>query len=168
LRAVVGGWYGMASVKWLTRILVTKTPYRGFDQTIDYAIWTQDEHGLDQLTPLGEAEVKASIARPYVGETVPAGKGYRVHGAAWAGESEVTKVSVSVDGGKTWAAATLKGKSVPFCWRMWEYEWKPAAGMAVLMARATDKRGRVQSLKHDPARRNYAISFVQPTAVTAR
>jgi DMSO/TMAO reductase YedYZ molybdopterin-dependent catalytic subunit len=169
LRAVVGGWFGMASVKWLTRILVTKTPYRGFDQTIDYAIWTQDEHGLDQLTPLTETEVKASIARPFAGETVAAGKAYRVHGAAWAGESEVSKVEVSADGGKTWSAAKLLGKAVPFCWRLWEYEWKPAeAGSAVLMARATDKRDRVQPLKHDPARRNYAISFVQPTAVTVK
>jgi hypothetical protein len=38
----------------------------------------------------------------------------------------------------------------------------------VLMARATDKRGRVQPLKHDPNRRNYAISFVRPTAVTVK
>jgi hypothetical protein len=40
--------------------------------------------------------------------------------------------------------------------------------MAVLMARATDKRGRVQPLKHDAGRRNYMISFVQPTAVTVK
>jgi DMSO/TMAO reductase YedYZ molybdopterin-dependent catalytic subunit len=168
LRCVVGGWFGMASVKWLTQIVVTKTPYRGFDQTIDYAVWTVDENGLDQLTPLTEAGVKASIARPFVGETVAAGKVYRVHGAAWAGESEVAKVEVSVDGGKSWSDAKLTGKHVPFCWRMWEHSWKPQAGSAVLMARATDKRCRVQPMKHDPNRRNYAISFVQPTAVTVK
>jgi DMSO/TMAO reductase YedYZ molybdopterin-dependent catalytic subunit len=168
LRVVVGGWYGMASVKWLSRILVTKTPYRGFDQTIDYAIWTQDEHGLDQLTPLGEVDVKSSIARPYAGETVAAGKAYRVHGAAWAGESEVSKVEVSVDGGKTWYPAKLTGKATPFCWRLWEYEWKPAAGDAVLMARATDKRERTQPMKRDQNRRSYAINLVQPTPVTVK
>ncbi len=167
LRAVVGGWYGMASVKWLRRIIVTTRPFAGFDQTIDYAIWTKVD-GIPTLTPLGETDVKASIARPAVGEVVPAGKEYRVHGAAWAGESEVARVDVSTDGGKSWSAATLVGKATPFCWRLWEYRWKPAAGAAVLLARATDRRGRVQPLKHDPGRRNYMISFVRPTAVTVK
>jgi len=165
LRAVVGGWYGMASVKWLTRVIVTREPYRGFDQTIDYAVWGRDEHGLDRLTPVAETDVKASIARPAAGETVPTGKLYRVHGAAWAGESEVSKVEVSADNGRSWAEATLLGKPVPWCWRLWEWRWeRPAAG-AVLMARATDRRGRVQPLQHDPRRRNYMISFVRPTSV---
>jgi DMSO/TMAO reductase YedYZ molybdopterin-dependent catalytic subunit len=168
LRAVVGGWYGMASVKWLRRIIVTKRPFAGFDQTVDYAIWTKGDDGLPSLTALTETDVKASIARPTMGETVPAGKEYRIHGAAWAGDSEVARVDVSTDGGKTWSAATLVGKAVPFCWRLWEYRWKPAAGNAVLMARATDRRGRVQPMKHDPARRNYMISFVRPTPVTVK
>lgn len=166
LRAVVGGWYGMASVKWLTRLIVTKTPYRGFDQTIDYATWVRNEHGLDELVPLGAGEVKASIARPLAGERVKAGEAYKVRGAAWAGENEVARVEVSLDGGKTWSAATLTGRAVPFCWRLWEYEWKPAAGAAVLMARATDRRGRTQPASHDPNRRNYAINFVRATPVT--
>ena len=165
LRAVVGGWYGMASVKWLRRIIVTRKPFAGFDQTIDYAIWTKED-GLPTLTALTETDVKASIARPAVDETVPAGKEYRIHGAAWAGESQVARVEVSSDGGKSWSAATLLGKAVPFCWRLWEYRWKPTAGKAVLLARATDQRGRVQPLKHDPGRRNYMISFARPTPVT--
>jgi DMSO/TMAO reductase YedYZ molybdopterin-dependent catalytic subunit len=168
LRAVVGGWYGMASVKWLRRVIVTTRPFAGFDQTIDYAIWTKGDDGLSSLTALTETDVKASIARPASGETVPAGKEYRVHGAAWAGESEVAKVEVSSDGGKNWSAATLLGKAVPFCWRLWEYRWKPAAGQVVLMARATDRRGRVQPLAHDPGRRNYMISFVLPTPVVVK
>lgn len=167
LRGVVGGWYGMASVKWLTRIIVTKTPYLGFDQTIDYAIWTTED-GLDRLTPITETDVKASIARPFAGETIAPGKPYRIHGAAWAGESEVTKVEVSTDGGKSWSAAKLLGKAIPFCWRLWEHAWTPTAGTTTVIARATDKRGRVQPMKHDPRRRNYMISMVQPTAVVVK
>src|SRR5947209_15674105 len=30
LRAVVGGWFGMASVKWLQRIIVSETPFNGY------------------------------------------------------------------------------------------------------------------------------------------
>src|SRR5205807_5819150 len=34
LRAVVAGWYGMASVKWLTRLIVTEKPYVGYYQSL--------------------------------------------------------------------------------------------------------------------------------------
>jgi DMSO/TMAO reductase YedYZ molybdopterin-dependent catalytic subunit len=37
LRVIVPGWYGMASVKWLTRIIASAQPYQGYYQTIDYA-----------------------------------------------------------------------------------------------------------------------------------
>jgi DMSO/TMAO reductase YedYZ molybdopterin-dependent catalytic subunit len=166
VRAIVGGWYGMASVKWLTRIIVTTRPFLGFDQTFDYAVWEKVD-GLPTLVPLGEAQVKSQIALPRAGEKVPAGRAYRVHGAAWAGESEVAKVEVSADEGRTWAAAALLGRPVPFCWRLWEYRWTPArAGPVKLMARATDRRGRTQPLMRDPARRNYMISHVVPVPVT--
>jgi hypothetical protein len=79
----------------------------------------------------------------------------------------VAKVEVSADGGKTWAAAKLLEKSVPYCWRLWEYTWaNPAAGKYKLMARATDTRGQSQPLTRDPGRRNYMISHVVPVEVT--
>src|SRR5262249_59000090 len=100
---------------------------------------------------------------------VGAGKADRLHGAAWAGESEVVKVEVSIDGGATWADTRLTDKAVPFAWRLWEWEWPaPKPGRHVLMARATDKRGRVQAAKHDPDKRNYRISHTLPVAVEVR
>ncbi len=165
VRAVVGGWYGMAQVKWLTRLVVTDRPFLGYDQTSDYAVW-QRRDGLPSLTPLTEMDVKSSIARPAAGEKVPAGSAYRVHGAAWTGESEITAVEVSTDGGQTWAPARLLDRAVPWSWRLWDHEWKtPAGGRHVLMARATDRRGRVQPLKRDPDRRNYQINHVVPVEV---
>jgi DMSO/TMAO reductase YedYZ molybdopterin-dependent catalytic subunit len=168
LRAVVGGWYGMASVKWLKRIVVTRRPYLGFDQTFDYAIWTREAR-LPHLTAITDVAIKSSIARPVENEEIPAGKPYRVHGAAWVGNSEVDRVEISPDGGRTWGRATLLGKAIPFCWRLWEYAWTPEkAGRASLLARATDRRGQSQPLTHDPNRRNYMISFLQPTSVIVR
>jgi DMSO/TMAO reductase YedYZ molybdopterin-dependent catalytic subunit len=165
LRAVVAGWYGMASVKWLRRIVVTDRPFRGYDETTDYAIWER-RHDLATLTPITEMEVKASIARPAAGEMVAPNTAYRIHGAAWAGETDVVKVAVSIDGGKNWATARLLDKPQPFCWRRWQYTWdKPTAGKHQLLARATDKRGRTQPLKRDPDRRNYMISHVTPIEV---
>jgi DMSO/TMAO reductase YedYZ molybdopterin-dependent catalytic subunit len=165
LRAVVAGWYGMASIKWLQRIVVTDRPFHGYEQTTDYTVWVRRD-GLPILTPLASMEVKANIARPAAGEVVPAGKPYRIHGAAWAGESDLSKVEISTDGGTSWSLAGLVDESKPYCWRRWEYTWeKPTAGKHQLLARATDGSGRTQPAKRDPDRRNYAISHVVPVAI---
>jgi len=165
LRAVVGGWYGVASIKWLSRILVTERPFVGFEQSMDYSIWERRD-GIPSLVPVTEMEVKASIARPYAGEAVAAKTDYRVYGAAWTGESEIAKVEFSTDAGKTWDGARLLGKAVPFTWRLWEYAWKaPKAGKYTLMVRATDKRGHVQPMERDADRRNYVINHVVPLEV---
>jgi DMSO/TMAO reductase YedYZ molybdopterin-dependent catalytic subunit len=80
LRAVVSGWYGMASVKWLTRILVIDRAFRGYFQTADYTFWERRDGLPIQLLPVGEVEVKAEIARPALHEVVAADAVYRMHG----------------------------------------------------------------------------------------
>ena len=45
VRAVVAGWYGMASVKWLRRIIITDRPFHGYFQSFMYATWER-QHGL--------------------------------------------------------------------------------------------------------------------------
>ena len=166
VRAIVPGWYGMASVKWLTHITLTATPFDGYWQTLEYAYFRRN-HGLSDLVPITEMQVKAEIARPMLHEVVPAALPYRIFGATWTGESEVARVEVSSDGGKTWHDAKLLGKATSFSWRLWEYQWPVPSkrGRAVLMARATDKRGYRQPSHHDPDRRNYMINFVQPIEV---
>ena len=168
VRAVVPGWYGMASVKWLTRVVVTDRPFQGYFQSLSYTSFER-VNGLPSMVPVTELEVKAEVARPAHGEVVPSGADYRVHGAAWTGESEVAKVEVSTDGGKTWAEARLLGEATPFTWRLWEYAWRPTEkGGATVMARATDKKGRTQPEKRDPDRRAYRISHVLPVEVEVR
>ncbi len=166
VRAIVLGWYGMASVKWLTRITATATPYEGYWQTLEYAYW-QRTKGLPTLVPITEMQVKAEIARPTLHEIVAAGAPYRVFGAAWSGESDVTRVEVSSDSGATWNEAELLGKATLFAWRLWEYNWSvpQKRGRHKLMARATDRQGKTQPVGHDPDRRNYLINFTAPVEV---
>lgn len=170
LRAVVPGWYGMASVKWLTRIVVTDTTFRGYFQTSDYTFWEQRDELPIQLLPVTEVEVKAEIARPALHEIIPADTIYRIYGAAWTGESEVSKVEMSTDGGSRWEPAQLLGESVPYAWRFWEFYWRTPgqAGVYTLMARATDARGNVQPMQRDAHRGSYVISHVQPIEVEVR
>ncbi|GAA4868024.1 sulfite oxidase [Luteimonas vadosa] len=168
-RAVVPGWYGMAAVKWLTEIVATREPFQGYYQTIDYAYWKRGP-ASPVLTPVREMRIKSQIARPEYAENVPAGQPYRVHGAAWTGGAEVTKVEVSTDGGTTWHDARLVGDPVPDAWRLWEYEWDVPAkpGKAVLMARATDSEGRTQPARHDEDGGSYLIHHWIPIEVEIR
>jgi DMSO/TMAO reductase YedYZ molybdopterin-dependent catalytic subunit len=169
LRAVVGGWYGMASIKWLTGVIVTTTRFDGFHQSIEYSYFER-QNGQPSLVPITEMQVKSAIARPALMEVVPAGKKYRMHGAAWAGESTVTKIEVSADGGRTWKEAKLLSDPVDFCWRLWEHHWDVPlkAGRYTVMARATDARGRKQPMERDLDRRSYMISHVLPIEVEVK
>jgi DMSO/TMAO reductase YedYZ molybdopterin-dependent catalytic subunit len=166
VRAVVPGWHGVASVKWLTRVVVTDEPFLGYFQSLEYTYFER-RHGLPGLVPVTEVQVKAQVARPGRGEVVPRDKDYRVHGAAWAGESLVTRVEVSTDGGRSWSDATLLGDPVRHAWRRWEYVWRALGqpGRRIVMARATDDGGRVQPMGRDPDRRGYMISHVLPVEV---
>src|ERR1700746_3297037 len=167
LRAIVPGWYAMASIKWLQRIIVADRAFTGYYQTIDYAYWQRTDYGhwqrgeeIAELTPLTEMQVKAEIARPAEGETVPANRSVPVHGAAWACDAEITKVELSTDGGVTWKDAKLLGESKPNAWRLWQFNWQTplSPGTQTLIARATDSRGLTQPLHRDPDRGTYMIN----------
>ncbi len=166
LRAIVPGWYGMASVKWLKRILVVDRPFAGYFQTLDYSYFERRD-GLPSLVSTSENAVKSQVARPARREIIPKETDYRIHGAAWAGESQVSQVEVSTDGGASWTVAKLLGEPIPHAWRLWEWTWKTPrqAGPRIVMARATDRRGRVQPMERDPDRRNGMISHVLPIEV---
>jgi DMSO/TMAO reductase YedYZ molybdopterin-dependent catalytic subunit len=88
VRAIVPDWYGVASVKWLFRIVVTKEPFHGHFQAVDYAVW-QRRFDLPNRVPVTQMQVKAQIARPAAGETVKAGTTYPGRGWVWTGEAEI-------------------------------------------------------------------------------
>jgi DMSO/TMAO reductase YedYZ molybdopterin-dependent catalytic subunit len=169
VRAIVPGWYAMASIKWLQRIIVTDQPFTGYYQTIDYAYWKRRAQVVE-LTPLTEMQVKAQIARPAQGETVPANSSLCVHGAAWTSDGEITEVKVSTDGGATWNEAKLLGESKPNAWRLWEFKWQTPLqpGQQTLVARATDSFGRTQPVHRDPDRGTYMINHLLPIVVDVK
>jgi DMSO/TMAO reductase YedYZ molybdopterin-dependent catalytic subunit len=166
VRAIVPGHYGMASVKWLTRIQAVREPFRGYWQTTDYAYWASTD-GKPVRRPLGEMKLKSEIARPRVYETLAANRVYTVFGAAWAGDTEVTDVALSTDGGQTWAQAEFLDPVRRYAWRRWKFDWltpkKP--GRYTLLARAKDASGVFQPREHDPNYGVYAINHPLPIEV---
>ena len=168
LRAIVPGWYGMASIKWLQRIIVTDQPFNGYYQSIDYAFWRRDEAG-PALVPLTTMQVKAEIARPENNEVIRANSKYLVKGAAWTAGAIVTKVEVSCDSGRSWGEATLNGEATENAWRLWEFGWQTLSpGGYTLMARATDSRGRMQPMERDANGGTYMIRHCLPIEVEVR
>ena len=169
LRAIVPGWYGMASIKWLQRIIVTERPFNGYYQTVDYGFWQRGEAGV-ALVPLTEMQVKAAIARPGINEVIAAAARYRVTGAAWTGRGEIVQVELSTDSGISWEKASLGEKARAHAWRLWEFDWQTPAtrGRRLLLARATDSAGRTQPNEHDPDRGSYMINYCLPIEVEIR
>ena len=169
VRAIVPGWYAMASVKWLQRIIITDRPFTGYYQTLDYAFWSRDgEHAT--LVPLSEMQVKAEIAQPKQGDVIAANSSVRVHGAAWSGDAKIATVELSTDGGSTWDETRFTSDPVLSAWRLWEYEWRTPAkpGQQTLIARATDSKGRIQPVERDPDRGTYMINHLLPITVQVR
>lgn len=147
-RALVPGWVGAASCKWLTEIKVMDAEFVGNFMSPAYrfpnqpvkpgdAVKAEDTHVLTGLT------VKSVISGPLDGASVKPGK-VSVHGTAWAGEADIVKVEVSIDEGASWSPAVLGNEQARYAWRLWSYEHQAKSGDYVIMSRATDSKGRTQ------------------------
>jgi DMSO/TMAO reductase YedYZ molybdopterin-dependent catalytic subunit len=164
LRLFVPGWYGVASVKWLQRIMVVNQPFKGYYQTVKYTVGRRGRNGTETVV-VGPMAVKSEIIRPQAGAVLGPGMN-RLFGVAWAGEESVARVEVSTDGGRSWAPAQLIGMQAPFCWTLWEYLWEVAeAGSYQLAVRARSASGRSQPERHDPLLGGYMIHAVRPISV---
>jgi DMSO/TMAO reductase YedYZ molybdopterin-dependent catalytic subunit len=176
LRAIVPGWYGMASTKWLTRLRVEDRPSDNHFMVKGYRY---NYPGEDPATapPVERMLVKSYITLPGEGAVVkaaprPGGKGkprIRVQGFAWAGPSGVRLVEVSTDGGKLWRPAGFMGDTAPGAWRGWatDVEVVPPARLT-LMARATDNTGETQPLAARANGAGYGNNSIHKVALRVR
>ncbi len=147
-RALVPGWIGAASCKWLTEIKILDSEFVGNFMSPAYRFPNQpgkpgEAMKPEDTHPLTALNVKSVISGPIDGASVKAG-GVAVHGAAWAGEADIVKVEVSTDGGASWNAAGLGHDHAHYAWRLWSYEWKAKSGAYTILSRATDSQGRTQ------------------------
>ncbi len=145
LRLVVPGWYGMASVKWLTRITLSAQQFTGHYQHSDYVYLRQD--GIPDGTPVTLMRVRSIIASPADGALLPLAP-VVLSGSAWSGEAAITRVEISDDDGRSWHQATLDRPTSERAATLWRWTWTPrASGSFTLIARATDGAGRTQPLE---------------------
>jgi DMSO/TMAO reductase YedYZ molybdopterin-dependent catalytic subunit len=147
LRLIAPGWYGIANVKWLTRIEVRATRYLGTFMATRYvtlreeprpgggSVWTRNEVGRSRLK-----SIPAKV-------TIKDGQ-HRIYGAAWG--APVARVEVRIDDG-AWTPATLgEGREHDFAWKFWHLDWpRPAAGEHRIASRAVGASGEVQPAPDD-------------------
>jgi DMSO/TMAO reductase YedYZ molybdopterin-dependent catalytic subunit len=147
-RALVPGWIGAASCKWLTEIKILESEFVGNFMSPGYRFPNQpvkpgDAVKPEDTHPLTALNVKSVISGPIDGAKLKPGK-VAVRGAAWAGEADIVKVEVSTDGGTSWNPAALGHDQAHYAWRLWTYDFKTKGGDYTILSRATDSLGRTQ------------------------
>jgi DMSO/TMAO reductase YedYZ molybdopterin-dependent catalytic subunit len=174
VRALVPGWGGAASVKWLTEIRISSKRFWTRMHTKEEALvgptYQAEAHAPDDewrgvtardVRGIGGTwqNVKSFLTLPLVmrkhdppkdyvlqkGEVPALPAGPRtLRGYAFSPYG-IQKVDVSADGGRTWRPATLVPPlDLDYAWVRFELPWDARPGTHVLMTKATDKRGNTQ------------------------
>jgi DMSO/TMAO reductase YedYZ molybdopterin-dependent catalytic subunit len=149
LRAIIPGWEGAYSVKWLNALNVLAKDSDSFWFVTGYRypnkrVAPGAAVDAKDMEPLKGLAVKSLITTPANGASFASGK-IPVAGFAWAGENDITKVDVSTDNGATWHPARLTGEQARFTWRRFEFEFNAAKPQSYLiLSRATDSAGNMQ------------------------
>jgi DMSO/TMAO reductase YedYZ molybdopterin-dependent catalytic subunit len=168
LRLIVPGWYGMAAVKWLTRIESITEPFRGFYQADRY-IMAHPERGETTTTPLTTMLARSLVTYPAEDARLPAGE-HIVRGLAWSGAATVSRVEIAIGDGTdeegAWQPAEFTSGAEHYAWRQWEYRWQAQArGPFTLRCRAFDALGNTQPVTADWNRLGYANNAIQHVRV---
>ena len=155
LRLIAPGWYGVANVKWLTRIEVVDQRYAGRFMARDYVTIreaTRDGRTVWTFSTVRHDRLKSAPAKV----TRRRGR-YAIMGAAWG--APIAEVEVRIDDGP-WMTAELDDPPTPksgsrgrseFAWRFWTLKWgRPTAGEHRIASRAFDVDGNLQPAPDDP------------------
>jgi DMSO/TMAO reductase YedYZ molybdopterin-dependent catalytic subunit len=148
LRLIVPGWYGIANVKWLTRIEVRDRRYMGRFMGRDYVTVRGERKDGEVVfveSSVARMNLKSAIARvtrrPAQDGKVP----LKAYGAVWDDGTPIKTVEVKLDSGD-WKSATLDDThNEKYCWRFFSIDLGPVApGKHTLVSRGIDINGRVQ------------------------
>ncbi len=153
VRAIVPGYIGARSVKWIERVTAQHGPSENYFQARSYRLLPPEAD--PRLAPagtgvaLGAVAVNAEILNPADGATVAAGA-VEVRGYAFAGDDRsIVRVDVATDGGRHWQQAELRHQASPWAWRRWRAQVVLDPGDAEVVARAWDSAAATQP--EDPA-----------------
>ncbi|MBS0243624.1 MAG: molybdopterin-dependent oxidoreductase [Proteobacteria bacterium] len=163
LRMIVPGWYGMASVKWLDRIVALGEAYQGHQQVGTYH-YRETPDG--PRVPVTTMKVKSLMVPPglpdwYSRKRLVKAGATTIFGRAWSGAATpIAKVEIAFNG--VWHEAALdKPAASRYSWRGWRYAWDAKPGAYDIMCRATDAAGNVQPIEAVPDVGGFGNNSVQ-------
>jgi DMSO/TMAO reductase YedYZ molybdopterin-dependent catalytic subunit len=168
VRLLVPGWYGMTSVKWLSRITAVAEPFDGFQMDAYRMRNEPDEAGV----PVTRMQPRALMVPPGIPDflsrerLVDPGR-HELVGRAWSGRAPIAGVEVSVDGG-AWRDAELATPPGPHAWVAWRCSWDAEAGKHELTCRATDADGTTQPERQRWNHHGFQNNALQRVRVTVR
>jgi sulfane dehydrogenase subunit SoxC len=146
-RLVVPGWEGNMWVKWLRRIEVGDEPWHAREETSKYTDLFADGRARRFTWVM---DCKSVITSPSPQAPVTHGKGPMVvTGLAWSGKGTITRVDVTLDGGRNWHQARIDGPSLPKALHRFYLEFDWDGSELLLQSRAHDDTGYVQPTKDE-------------------
>jgi sulfite oxidase len=145
LRALVPGWIGARSVKWLSRITLLERPSANYFQSRAYRVQREasarDSHDVSAGDPLSAIALNAVIAEPLADQVIPAGV-VTIRGWAIGSEARrLTAIDLSPDDGAHWLPARVTSQAAAWTWTFWEADVELAPGRHTLIVRVTDSAG---------------------------
>jgi sulfite dehydrogenase len=145
LRLIVPGYTGVNNIKYIRQLAFTAEESDAKIMSHGYRMAPPGAKGDPGQPSVQEMSVKSWINSPAPdAANVRAGR-QQILGVAFGGLHAVSKVEVSVDGGKTWRAARFIGPDLGrYAWRQFAFAADLSAGSHLLASRATDNAGNVQ------------------------
>ncbi|MGE0312954.1 MAG: sulfite dehydrogenase [Lautropia sp.] len=141
LRLVVPGVQGVSWVKYLRRVEVGDMRWAAKDEAVHYIDLMPD--GLHRQYS-GIQECKSVVTSPSGGQWL-LDKGFvNITGLAWSGRGSISRVDVSVDGGRNWRTARLESPVLSKALTRFSLPWSWDGSPAILQSRAIDSTGYVQ------------------------
>jgi DMSO/TMAO reductase YedYZ molybdopterin-dependent catalytic subunit len=143
LRLIMPGWYGVANVKWLSRIHLQDSQYLGKFQARWYRTLKGDM--VDEHMQWTETAVTRMQLKSFITRVTTDGARHLVSGVVLNDGTPIKAIEVRVDDGP-WHTATMdpatRGR---FSWKLFTWPWTDAApGTHTLVSRVTDAAGHVQ------------------------
>ena len=156
VRLIIPGYYGNMNVKMVTYLLFAAAQSPSAMQSVGYRMPKQlpadpaqfkaNDYTLENSVPTYGHAIKSAIFSPLPSDNPKPGR-VEITGVAFNdGMSQITKVEVSTDGGRSWRESTIKPAESPWAWHHWSLMADLGSGPTVLMSRAFDARGQSQPI----------------------
>ena len=146
LRLVVPGWEGNLWIKWLRRVEVGDQPWLAREETSKYTDLMADGRAR-RFTFVMDAKSVVTGPAP---EAPLRHKGRNViTGLAWSGRGRITRVDVTVDGGRNWREARLDGLVLDRSLTRFYVDLDWQGEELLIQSRAHDDTGYVQPTKDE-------------------